>query len=99
MADRSPNFERQWMESVTPQTTVIVLGDARGNNLDPGADIVRRIAERSKRAGLAQSGGSHDLGLGRFGDAALSDLLQRGPAMRYRPAARARRLGHCGDIS
>jgi uncharacterized protein with von Willebrand factor type A (vWA) domain len=43
------DFERQWMESVTPQTTVIVLGDARGNNLDPGADIVRRIAERSKR--------------------------------------------------
>jgi len=25
------DFERQWMESVTPQTTVIVLGDARGN--------------------------------------------------------------------
>src|SRR5882757_27663 len=43
------DFERQWMESVMPQTTVIVLGDARGNNLDPGADIVRRIAERSKR--------------------------------------------------
>jgi len=52
MADRSPDFERQMMESVTPQTTVIVLGDARGNNLDPGADIVRRIAERSKRSGL-----------------------------------------------
>jgi uncharacterized protein len=43
------DFERQWMESITPQTTVIVLGDARSNNLDPGADIVRRIAERSKR--------------------------------------------------
>ncbi len=43
------DFERQWMECVTPQTTVIVLGDARSNNLDPGADIVRRIAERSKR--------------------------------------------------
>jgi uncharacterized protein len=43
------DFERQWMESVTPQTTVIVLGDARSNNLDPGADIVRRISERSKR--------------------------------------------------
>jgi uncharacterized protein with von Willebrand factor type A (vWA) domain len=43
------DFERQWMESVTPQTTVIVLGDARSNNLDPGADILRRIAERSKR--------------------------------------------------
>jgi len=43
------DFERQWMESVTPQTTVIVLGDARSNNLDPGADIIKRISERSKR--------------------------------------------------
>jgi uncharacterized protein with von Willebrand factor type A (vWA) domain len=43
------DFEQQWMESVTPQTTVIVLGDARSNNLDPRADILRRIAERSKR--------------------------------------------------
>jgi uncharacterized protein len=43
------DFERQWMQSVTPQTTVIVLGDARSNNLDPGADILRRVSERSKR--------------------------------------------------
>jgi hypothetical protein len=43
------DFEREWMSSVTPQTTVIVLGDARSNNLDPRADILRRIAERSKR--------------------------------------------------
>jgi uncharacterized protein len=43
------DFERQWMDCVTPQTTVIVLGDARSNNLDPGADIVRRISERCKR--------------------------------------------------
>jgi uncharacterized protein with von Willebrand factor type A (vWA) domain len=43
------DFEKQWMETVTPQTTVIVLGDARSNNLDPGADILRRISERSKR--------------------------------------------------
>jgi hypothetical protein len=43
------DFERQWMECVTPQTTVIVLGDARSNNLDPGADIIRRISERCKR--------------------------------------------------
>jgi uncharacterized protein len=43
------DFERRWMACVTPQTTVIVLGDARSNNLDPGADILRRIAERSKR--------------------------------------------------
>ena len=43
------DFERQWIESVTPQTTVTVLGDARSNNLDPGADILRRVSERAKR--------------------------------------------------
>ncbi len=43
------DFEKQWMSAVTPQTTVIVLGDARSNNLDPRADILRRIGERSKR--------------------------------------------------
>jgi uncharacterized protein with von Willebrand factor type A (vWA) domain len=43
------DFEKNWMNSLTPKTTVIVLGDARSNNLDPRADILRRIAERSKR--------------------------------------------------
>ena len=43
------DFEHDWMGAITPQTTVIVLGDARSNNLDPRADILRRIAERSKR--------------------------------------------------
>jgi len=43
------DFENEWMNSITPQTTVIVLGDARNNNLDPRADILRRISERSKR--------------------------------------------------
>jgi uncharacterized protein len=43
------DFEKQFMSSVTPQTTVIVLGDARSNNLDPGADIVKRISERAER--------------------------------------------------
>jgi uncharacterized protein with von Willebrand factor type A (vWA) domain len=43
------DFEKEWMSALTPQTTVIVLGDARSNNLDPRADILRRISERSKR--------------------------------------------------
>src|ERR1700760_1370543 len=43
------DFERGWMSVVTPQTTVIVLGDARSNNLDPRADILRRVSERAKR--------------------------------------------------
>jgi uncharacterized protein with von Willebrand factor type A (vWA) domain len=43
------DFEKDFMSAITPQTTVIVLGDARSNNLDPRADILRRIGERSKR--------------------------------------------------
>jgi uncharacterized protein with von Willebrand factor type A (vWA) domain len=43
------DFEKGYLRSVTPKTTVIVLGDARTNNLDPRADILRRISERSKR--------------------------------------------------
>lgn len=43
------DFENEWMSAITPRTTVIILGDARTNNLDPRADILRRIAERSKR--------------------------------------------------
>ncbi|WOH82201.1 VWA domain-containing protein [Bradyrhizobium sp. BEA-2-5] len=43
------DFENEFMSTLTPQTTVIVLGDARSNNLDPRADILRRISDRSKR--------------------------------------------------
>jgi uncharacterized protein with von Willebrand factor type A (vWA) domain len=43
------DFERQWLRAVTPKTTVIILGDARTNKLDPRADILRTISERAKR--------------------------------------------------
>ncbi len=43
------DFEDDFMSTVTPQTTVIILGDARTNKLDPRADILRRISERAKR--------------------------------------------------
>jgi len=43
------DFEKGFLWSVTAKTTVIVLGDARTNNLDPRADILRTISERSKR--------------------------------------------------
>jgi len=43
------DFEKDFLRTVTPKTTVIVLGDARTNNLDPRADILRTISERSKR--------------------------------------------------
>ena len=43
------DFEEGWMEHVTNKTTVIILGDARGNSTDPRADIVDRVAQRAKR--------------------------------------------------
>lgn len=43
------DFEKLALKAVTPLTTVIVLGDARTNNLNPRTDILRRISERSKR--------------------------------------------------
>ncbi|ACE99370.1 VWA containing CoxE family protein [Rhodopseudomonas palustris TIE-1] len=43
------DFEKRWLRAVTPKTTVIVLGDARSNNLDPRTDILRTISERAKR--------------------------------------------------
>jgi hypothetical protein len=43
------DFEKQWLAAVTPKTTVIILGDARTNKLDPRADILRTISERAKR--------------------------------------------------
>ena len=43
------DFENGWMDKVTGRTTVIVLGDARGNGADPRTDIVDRIAQRARR--------------------------------------------------
>ena len=43
------DFEGGWMKHVTNKTTVIILGDARGNGTDPRADIVGRLAKRAKR--------------------------------------------------
>src|SRR5690606_34447973 len=43
------DFEHGWMHAVTSKTTVIILGDARGNGTDPRTDIVDRLAQRAKR--------------------------------------------------
>jgi uncharacterized protein with von Willebrand factor type A (vWA) domain len=43
------DFEDGWMKFVTNKTTVIILGDARGNRTDPRTDIIGRLALRSKR--------------------------------------------------
>lgn len=43
------DFEQGWMQDVTNKTTVIILGDARGNGTDPRADILERLSKRAKR--------------------------------------------------
>jgi hypothetical protein len=43
------DFEDGWMQFVTNKTTVIILGDARGNRTDPRTDVIGRLSERSKR--------------------------------------------------
>jgi hypothetical protein len=43
------DFEDGWMRHVTAKTTVIILGDARGNRTDPRTDVVGRLSLRSKR--------------------------------------------------
>jgi uncharacterized protein with von Willebrand factor type A (vWA) domain len=43
------DFEDGWQRYVTNKTTIIVLGDARGNRTDPRTDIVQRLSQRAKR--------------------------------------------------
>ncbi len=43
------DFEDGWMQFVNNKTTVIVLGDGRGNRTDPRTDIVGRLSQRCKR--------------------------------------------------
>jgi uncharacterized protein with von Willebrand factor type A (vWA) domain len=43
------DFEDGWMRHVTNKTTVIILGDARGNRTDPRTDVFGRLSLRCKR--------------------------------------------------
>ena len=43
------DFEKGWMSHITNKTTVLILGDARGNDTDPRTDILGRVAKRAKK--------------------------------------------------
>lgn len=43
------DFEDGWMKLVTNKTTLIILGDARGNHNEPRTEILARLSQRSKR--------------------------------------------------
>jgi hypothetical protein len=43
------DFEDGWMKLVSNKTTIIILGDARGNRTDPRTDVMQRLSQRAKR--------------------------------------------------
>ncbi len=43
------DFEDGWERYVSSKTTIIILGDARGNRTDPRTEIMQRLSQRSKR--------------------------------------------------
>ena len=43
------DFEDGWNALVTNKTTIIILGDARGNRTDPRTEIMARLSQRAKR--------------------------------------------------
>jgi uncharacterized protein with von Willebrand factor type A (vWA) domain len=43
------DFEAGWMHMVSNKTTLIILGDARGNRTNPRVDIMQRLCQRAKR--------------------------------------------------
>ena len=93
------DFEKQWMSSITPQTTVIVLGDARVQQPRSARRHPAPHRRTVQAAGVAQSRKPHGLGLRRFRNAALPDVLHRRAPMRHRATARARGIRHRRDLS
>ncbi|HVY18410.1 MAG TPA: VWA domain-containing protein [Rhodopila sp.] len=43
------DFADGWMKFVTNKTTIIILGDARGNRTDPRTEILAEMSQRAKR--------------------------------------------------
>jgi uncharacterized protein with von Willebrand factor type A (vWA) domain len=43
------DFADQFMDKVTNKTTILILGDARGNRTDPRTELLSEMAQRSKR--------------------------------------------------
>ena len=43
------DFQDGWMDKVTNKTTILILGDARGNRTDPRTEIMAELSQRAKR--------------------------------------------------
>ena len=64
-------FCQRHLGTVTGQTTVIILGDGRGNRNPPNVSALEEIRRRAKAVDLRVAGAARQLGARQFGHAPL----------------------------
>ena len=84
------DFEDGWMRSVTNKTTIIILGDARGNRTDPRTDIMERLSQRAKRIIWLNPEYPLRLGHRRFRHVPLCAVLQPRDGVQHAASSGAR---------
>ena len=90
------DFEDGWMRHVTNKTTVIILGDARGNRTDPRTDVVGRLSQRSKRIIWLNPEYRSAWGTGDSDMYRLCPVLQSGDGVQYAAPSGAGDHGYSG---
>ena len=84
------DFEDGWGAQVTNKTTIIILGDARGNRTDPRTEIMARSVAAGEADHLAESGIPLRLGHRRFRHVPLCAVLQSRHGVQHAAAPGAR---------
>ena len=85
-------FHEDFSSAVTRRTTVLVLGDGRGNGNDPNLPAFEEITRRARGDDLAHPGAALLVGPGRLRPAGVRGVLQPGAG-----GARPDRPGERGD--
>ena len=80
------DFEDGWMRLLDNKTTVIILGDGRGNRTDPRIDIMQRMADRAKQIIWLNPEFRTALGHRRFRHVALCAALPRDGGVQHAAA-------------
>ena len=84
------DFEDGWMQFVNNKTTVIILGDGRGNRTDPRTDVIGRLSQRCKRIIWLNPEYRSAWGTGDSGHVSLRAVLQPGDGVQHAAASGAR---------
>ena len=77
------DFEDGWGSQVTNKTTIVILGDARGNRTDARVEIMQRLSLRAKRIIWLNPEYRSAWGTGDFGHVPLQTVLQPGHGLQY----------------